>query len=187
MESLSTTPHIQPKDNLTGVYRILNTVNGKQYVGSTGRSLGGRRRHHWDALRHKKHGNRHLQAAWLKYGEDSFEFHVLFVCPPEWAILFEQFYIWHLNPEYNIAPVAGSSLGREKTPETREKLRRANLGKKQSPEAIAKRVAAVLGRKHSPETIEKMRKAHPGKRPEITRMLLGRKRADNTSGHANIT
>ena len=58
---------------LCGVYVILNTVNGKQYIGSTSHIIK-RWGEHRSALRQKSHGNRILQNAWNKYGEAAFIF-----------------------------------------------------------------------------------------------------------------
>lgn len=60
----------------SGVYRILCIPTGKIYIGSSVDL-----RHRWDQhrrrLRRGIHGNAHLQLAWSKYGEASFEFSVL--------------------------------------------------------------------------------------------------------------
>lgn len=58
---------------LSGVYSIRNLVDGKTYIGSTNRF---RQRHkdHARKLRSGKHYNKHLQAAYDKYGPDNFVF-----------------------------------------------------------------------------------------------------------------
>jgi len=58
------------------IYKIINTVNGKFYVGSTTNTRE-RFRVHRNRLRNNKHHSRHLQAAWNKYGESMFVFHVI--------------------------------------------------------------------------------------------------------------
>ena len=62
-----------------GLYRISNLVNGKQYIGLTG-NVGARWNSHRFDLKHGKHGNPHLQAAWNQYGESAFEFSILAIC-----------------------------------------------------------------------------------------------------------
>lgn len=62
-----------------GIYRILNLVNGKRYIGSA-KDLRDRWSLHRSTLRAGTHANRHLQFAWRKYGEQSFRFEVLFFC-----------------------------------------------------------------------------------------------------------
>lgn len=56
-----------------GIYKIINVVNNKFYVGSAV-DFARRKRNHWNQLRKGKHHNRHLQAAWNKYGEQAFVF-----------------------------------------------------------------------------------------------------------------
>jgi group I intron endonuclease len=62
------------------IYKIINTVNGKFYVGSTTNTRE-RFRTHRNKLRRNKHHTKHLQAAWNKYGESMFVFHVIETIP----------------------------------------------------------------------------------------------------------
>lgn len=56
-----------------GIYKIINVVNNKFYVGSAV-DFARRKRVHWSRLRRGNHSNKHLQSAWNKYGETSFVF-----------------------------------------------------------------------------------------------------------------
>ena len=58
------------------IYKIINTVNNKFYVGSTTNTKE-RFRTHRNRLRKNKHHSQHLQAAWNKYGEHVFVFHII--------------------------------------------------------------------------------------------------------------
>lgn len=58
------------------IYKIINTTNGKFYVGSTNNQYE-RFRSHRKMLRSGKHHCKHLQAAWNKYGEEAFTFTVV--------------------------------------------------------------------------------------------------------------
>lgn len=60
-----------------GIYRITNIKNGKSYIGKTGVNFGDRWDCHRAQLNGGYHENRHLQNAWNKYGQDSFEFAVV--------------------------------------------------------------------------------------------------------------
>lgn len=63
--------------NLYSIYRIVNTVNGKCYVGQTNNP---KRRHlnHFTALRKGMHSNRYLQHAWNKNsGDQNFKWELL--------------------------------------------------------------------------------------------------------------
>ena len=61
---------------MQGVYKILNRKNGKFYIGSSV-DIEKRFNSHRKKLIAGTHNNKHLQNAWNKYGEDSFEFFVL--------------------------------------------------------------------------------------------------------------
>lgn len=58
------------------IYKIINLVNDKFYVGSTINKKV-RFRQHRKLLRGNRHHCKHLQAAWNKYGEEKFEFRVI--------------------------------------------------------------------------------------------------------------
>jgi group I intron endonuclease len=94
----------------SGIYEIINLVNGKRYVGSAVR-IEGRWKEHRRDLRAGRHKNRHLQNAWIKYGEAAFEFRVLEIVP-RLGLLIEREQA-HLDRgyDYNISPTAGSPLG----------------------------------------------------------------------------
>src|SRR5947209_11148319 len=61
-----------------GVYAIVNTVNGHVYIGATS-SFVLRWRAHQKALNEGTHHNKHLQAAWRRYGSQAFVFRKLAV------------------------------------------------------------------------------------------------------------
>lgn len=58
------------------IYKIINLVNDKFYVGSTIHKKI-RFRQHRKLLRGNRHHCKHLQAAWNKYGEEKFDFRVV--------------------------------------------------------------------------------------------------------------
>jgi group I intron endonuclease len=170
----------------SGIYQIRNTVNGKVYVGSSS-NLSARWRSHRCTLNKKTHVNIRLQRAWMKYGEDLFEFVVVeYVENVNNLILREQHWIdsllsWSQDTGYNICRVAGSTRGvirtpetraklsakamfRSPSPETRAKLSAATKGRKKCPESVAKSSASRTGRKSSLAQIERMRVAQTGKR-----------------------
>ena len=109
----------------TGVYAIRHATSGKVYVGSAATSFKQRWSQHRCGLRKGKHGNRHLQAAWSKYGEAAFEFVILAVTEPGEAVVCEQRYIdEYLAAEcgYNICPIAVSSRGVRRSESFRRKI-----------------------------------------------------------------
>lgn len=114
----------------TGVYEILNTITKERYIGSASRigksnSLSGfyvRFEKHKSLLKSNKHYNIHLQRAYNKYGENNFNFNVLSICPSEYCIKLEQWFLDNLKPEYNIRKIADSNKGIKFTAEHKEKL-----------------------------------------------------------------
>jgi group I intron endonuclease len=100
-----------------GIYKIENTVTGKFYFGSS-KNIEARWHDHKKRLRKNKHENAYLQASWNKYGEASFSFSVLELCPVNALLTVEQKYIdtyWDLKQNcYNIAIKAGSGPGPKK-------------------------------------------------------------------------
>jgi len=129
----------------SGVYAIVNKVNGHRYIGSSV-YIYNRWKTHRHNLNQGKHHSGHLQNAWNKYGANYFVFSVLEYCERSKLIEREQFYIDLLCPEYNITKRAVPSLGR-----------------KQSPETIAKRFFWQKGYKHSLETRAKIGNGNKGK------------------------
>lgn len=113
----------------SGIYQILNKVNGKSYIGSS-INLTWRKTKHFTELRTQKHHSIILQKAFNKYGENNFEFKILANCLPEYLIKLEQWFIDNTNPEYNVSKVAGSCLGvkrRKESIEKRIKTEQSNL------------------------------------------------------------
>lgn len=78
----------------SGVYKIVNTTNGRQYFGSAKR-FKSRMMHHLNSLCKGSHHNKFLQNDWNKCGEEAFEFHVIEVVEGEQSIrlLAEQKYL----------------------------------------------------------------------------------------------
>lgn len=164
-----------------GIYRILNQINGKFYIGSSVR-LEDRRSRHWTDLRKQRHPNLHLQRAFIAYGEAAFTFEVLEILSNDKLILMnrEQFYMDQLQPEYNMAPKAYSCLGVTRSKETRLKMSQSASGRQFSEshrQAISatrkgkrlseKQRAAIIqankGRVKTEEEKEKLRRANRGR------------------------
>lgn len=143
--------------NQSGIYEILNTVNGKRYIGSA-KKFGRRWDLHKRNLRSGKHHNRHLQSAWIKYGAEAFEFQAILICAPvkEQLLMYENLCFKGFNPEYNIMRIADSHQGVKRTPETRARLSAALTGKHPSEETKEKIRVIRTGTKASAETKAKM-------------------------------
>jgi group I intron endonuclease len=163
----------------SGIYQI-ELGNGYFYIGSAADLLR-RQREHLKQLRSSKHHNKFAQNCWNKY--QTFVFIVLEECKVSELLGREQFFIdQHFGnaKNINIAPTAGSCLGRVHSAETRKKMsdwqmgkvlsdetkKRISLatkGKKgfiPSAETNAKRSASLRGRVHSAESRKKMSDTH---------------------------
>ena len=164
-------------DGISGLYRIINKINEKFYIGSTN-DFDVRWKRHSLKLEKNCHDNPHLQRAWNKYGKDNFIFKIYALCDPINLLIEEQkeLDIWVGNPLcYNIrkdarCPVTPGehrseeiklkiSLAQKGKPKwndaQREWFRQLNLGRKHSQETIKK----LKLRNHTPETKEKISKA----------------------------
>jgi len=140
-----------------GIYAILNTMNGKVYVGSAV-DIKARWMRHVHRLRLGMHTNPILQAAWNKHGEDAFEFEVLEEVPDRiWLFIREQLWLndvrpWERSEGYNILRTADSRLGYIPSEEQKQKQRAAMLGRKTGPISEAQRKVLSEAHKGKPWT-----------------------------------
>jgi len=155
--------------NSVGIYKIINKINDKYYVGSS-INIKNRWYHHINKLRKNEHHNPHLQSAWNKYGESNFNFIVveyihydLMESDTEFRnriLNIEQNYLniaFHnksicYNSRYipNSSPVLNGErnhfYGKHHTPKTIEFLRFCSTGVKQSVETCKKKSILFSGK-----------------------------------------
>lgn len=139
--------------NTSGIYQIVNTVNGKVYVGRS-RNIEQRFGYHRHFLREGRHDNQHLQKSWNRYGADAFKFMVVESVPVELLQTKEQTWldaVFATSEPYNIHTLANSPAGKPVSDVTREKRRVNMMGNKNR-----------LGQAVSEETKAKMSEAHRG-------------------------
>lgn len=125
-----------PMLNQSGIYEILNTVNGKRYIGSAVK-LSARWNKHRGELRKHIHHNAPLQQAWDKYGEAAFKFLPILTCARSMLYFYEQQLLDKVKPEYNVSLDAKQPmLGRKHSEETKQQMSRTakSLGKIITPE-----------------------------------------------------
>ena len=120
---------------ISGIYKIVNKVNGKYYVGSSNDmcSKFGRWYQHKKRLIKNTHINEHLQNAWNKYGESNFEFSIVEQCDIDQLLMIEQKYLdvvkTNRRAVYNIQFISSGGkiydihpmLGKKHTPESNSK------------------------------------------------------------------
>lgn len=98
--------------SISGVYRIVNLVNHKFYIGSTKNFNQRWDEEHKPQLKRNCHYNPYLQRAWNKYGEQNFKFEIIEECHPEQCLIREQYYLdtltpWDYKIGYNSSRVSG--------------------------------------------------------------------------------
>jgi group I intron endonuclease len=140
-----------------GVYGIRHIATGKIYVGSCTYIIKKRWISHRSHLNKGTHHNRHLQNAWIRYGEEAFEWVVLENCGSMDCIIREQYWIditksANKKYGYNICKLARSCLGVKHSNETKKRISSARKGNKN-----------WLGRKHSDQSKSKMSTSKKGK------------------------
>ena len=119
---------------ITGIYKILNKVNNKIYIGSAV-DIKKRWRDHKRVLIHNKHENSHLQSAWDKYGNDAFDFSIVLECNRNDLLIKEREFISlfksnDYNYGYNINDPEYGFLNRNHTEKTKHILSLQKIGDK---------------------------------------------------------
>lgn len=159
-----------------GIYKIINVVNNKFYVGSAV-NLSRRRARHFSELRNNRHSNGKLQNAWNKYGEQAFVFVVVEVLSED-ADLLSAENVWlkeHVGKDYcyNLgvdaaAPHLGMSgelsptWGYRHTEEAKAKIAAASAARVQTEEEKAKRRKSMRGHHVASSTKAKISAALSG-------------------------
>lgn len=169
------------------IYKIVNLVNDKFYVGSTANQRE-RFRTHRKKLRRGVHHCAHLQAAWNKYGEEKFRFYVIEEVPENESLQAaeDRWLLEHVGKEhcYNTGMMSGApwrgtpkekhpNFGVPKSEEQREKISRS------LKEFYAKNYFnhPRVGKTHNEETKERIRQA---KLANPQRAWLGKERDEET-------
>lgn len=135
---------------MTGVYEILNIVDGKYYIGSSV-DIENRFKAHIKELDNNTHNNQHLQNAWNKYGKECFEFNVLEIVPSDNLREREDYYIQMMSATnhdngYNMLSTSNIGLGVSASDEVKAKISVACSGEKNGH----------YGKKHSIKTRERI-------------------------------
>ena len=107
----------------SGVYCLINNINGNMYVGSS-INLSSRMRNYLNNafLKSKLNNNMPIVKALLKYDQTNFSLWILEYVEPEYLAIRETFYITLIMPYYNVLKQGYSSLGYKHTEETKQLL-----------------------------------------------------------------
>jgi len=168
---------------ISGIYVILNTKNGKVYIGQA-QDFGKRRNEHIYKLTNNTHTNRHLQSAWNKYGANAFKFQKLEYCEIEQLDEREQHHINIYMAKgmcYNIVKnVTSPGRGLSPSEETRRKMSQSQ--KNISRDIILKRSESNRGKKRSDEQRHRMSEAAKKRPPHSPSAEARRKSSEANRG-----
>jgi group I intron endonuclease len=107
-----------------GIYGIKNLITGKWYVGQSVR-ISLRRAQHFSDLRHNRSRSEHLQCSFNKYGEASFEFHIIEEVAEDMLDMREKAWIRYYKSnqrEFGYNQEAGGNLLKHISESTRNRL-----------------------------------------------------------------
>jgi group I intron endonuclease len=154
-------------NKICGIYRIVNMVNGKSYIGKA-LSIYSRWQVHKYHLRKNTHHSRKLQNAWNKYGEHNFRLEIVLECNQDSLLASEEHAITSYDSYhsgYNCTLKAGKdATGIKRSEEFKSGISKRNKGRIVSEESKERMRAAKLGTKASKETLIKMSKSQTGKK-----------------------
>lgn len=136
------------------IYKAVNKINGKFYIGQTRCEFKKRKREHYIDANLKRDSCPLFHAAIRKHGRKNFKWEILLETEDQWVLdKNEQIFIDNLKPEYNISNTAGGSY--ERTPEIRKKTSESHKRKYKNGY-----VSKLKGRKRSKETRMLISKNH---------------------------
>lgn len=150
----------------TGIYKIINIVNYKVYIGSAVDIKKRWRDHKW-YLKENKHHNSHLQSSYNKYGLKNFKFIVELECNIHNLLVEERKIIKKYNAfnnqfGYNVNDPEHIFLGRKHTEKTKKKLSEQKIGVKNPMYGKTGSKHHNFQKKFSEESRRKMSLSHKG-------------------------
>ena len=164
------------------VYCIKNTVNNKEYIGLTTRTLEKRwKQHIYESNKQDSwEWNTPLGNAIKKYGKDSFQVFVLEECSSETELKQKEIQLIKerksLSTEngYNLTLGGDGRLGYKLSEETKRKIGEGNIGKVMSNEAKEKmsvaakkrsvgKLSPMDGKKHTDDALKKISESSKGR------------------------
>jgi group I intron endonuclease len=120
---------LKENKNKSGIYKFVNKLSGSFYIGSA-KNLRTRIYSYLQlSILLKGKNNSIITRALIKYGYSNFSLEILEYCDVSKLLEREQYYFDLLEPDYNIAKVAGSTIGVPRSEEFKNKLRELRKGK----------------------------------------------------------
>ena len=171
---------LRENKNKSGIYKFTNKLSGSFYIGSSSNLR--TRLYSYFQLSNliRSSSSSIISRALIKYGYSNFSLEILEYCDVSILLEREQYYIDHLKPNYNIAKIAGSTLGIPRTEIFKEKLRQFRKGKVHTEET--KLLMSInnsgnnnpmYGKKHSDQTKDLIRISKLGRVVDAkTRLLM---------------
>lgn len=158
------------------IYKAVNKINGKVYIGQTKKSLARR------LYEHQRCYVTAFGSALRKHSLNNFCCSIIESCKNrEESNSREMFWIKYyrcISPNgYNLN---GGGNGSGHSESTLAKFKLINLGRKRSKETIAKISASKIGKKHTPEQTEKLRTSLKKRYSEIPHHMNGKNMPDET-------
>jgi group I intron endonuclease len=167
------------------IYKIINDINNKIYVGQTWKTAKKRFKRHCAEARWKNTKNMPIILAIKKYGQEHFKVKILekLKNPTQKEVDDREIYwVNHLNTfspnGYNLKAGQGNGIFSQ---ETKDKISKSNTGKKATSETIEKLRISHLGYKVKESTKRKLSEINKGKilseehKNKITQSLMGHK------------
>lgn len=171
---------------ISGIYKIINKVNGKYYIGSSNDILGksGRWQEHRNDLTANRHKNKHLQRAWIKYGENRFDFLIIENVIETQLLAVEQKYLDVAKSEkencYNTKFIAGGGSTKDEWTEERRKNMSISLKGRIIDDKWRENLKKAAKTKNISEETKKRISEHQRKRMLGNKLWTGRKHNEKT-------
>ena len=161
---------LKENKNKSGIYKFVNKLSGSFYIGSA-KNLRTRIYSYLQlSILLKGKNNSIITRALIKYGYSNFSLEILEYCDVSKLIEREQYYFDLLEPDYNIAKVAGSTIGVPRSEEFKNKLRELRKGKvhKEETKLLMSQIHlgannSMFGKNHTDQTKELIRLSKVGK------------------------
>lgn len=131
----------------SGVYCLINKINGNSYIGSS-IHLSSRMRNYLNNnhLKNKKNSNMPIVKALIKYGQENFSLLILEYVDYKDLAIRETYYIYSVIPHYNVLKQGYSSLGYVHTEETKKLLSKLAKNRIHSEKTKSLIARALMGK-----------------------------------------